>query len=930
MGQGIFLHPYYSGVGSSNTTTNSLPTQTVSDDVKKTDKFKHSCLDALESIGISQLAENVHFRDFYKMEQGRLVHSDYGIEDAQILNRIRDLGDSVGIPTFVKHYDFIGIITRKLIGEWLNTKDNFKVDAIDEISESDFLRERTRRVSEYATESFKKELELELLRMGVNPTDKEFSSEEEQQQYMQMVEQEKAKLLPPEIIEKELSKNFKTKAAEWAEHVMEADQKRFYLDNLDEKEMRDFLLTGRFFRNYYVGYDYYKPERWKPIETFFSKDVDIEYPQDGEYVGRVFYISPSNIMARYGHLLKPKDIKKLQQRFGDTSGNAPLNSRAHALRGHMTEGLFGQTQTIPFHNYYDHDLGLQIQDALDVPMGETILDTPEGQQRIPSWLTPFQNENYLGYSYSQVQRDDINVRTDLMQVTEAYWRSWKKMWFLNYTASSGQAVTEIITDEILKEFVKENNIKRISTKSLVDLQKEPLEENTMYEFWIPEVWKGIKINSGNSFLGDNLYLSVEPLPYQIKGDSNILDVKLPVAGIISDGMAQRLRPFQVGYNICLNQIFNLLEKEIGMFFLFDINFLPSEYKDQGDIEESLLKLRDLAKDIGLVPLDTTKQNMQGANPQMNTFMVQDVSFDKQINSRIQLSNYYYQKALEQIGITPQRLGQATTYETATGIQQGVEASYDSTADIFNAMSTARKKAMELHLAVAQYCQKEHLDVDFVFTGSDGDKHYLNLTDPDFPLRRLGLIPINDPRQRRDLESLRNTLLQTNTLGADMLSYAELFTADTMVELVAIGRKGRDEKQKEVEAQRAHEQELLNKQLQAQANEKEANREFEAKENEKDNETKIYVAELTAQGRLGDNDSNMAYLDYVAKTSQESINNLNSERELQIKEKLTDSKIEAEKYKVSKIAEDLKNKTKDLELKERKMSNDKYIALINKN
>lgn len=924
------LHPFYNGVGSSMTTSNALPTQTVSETVKKTDKFKQGCMDALESIGISQLAENIHFRDFYKMEQGRLVHSDYGIEDAQILNRIRELGDDVGIPTFVKHYDFIGIITRKLIGEWLNTKDNFKVDAIDEISENDFLRERTRRVLEYGTETFKKELELELLKIGVNPTNQEFATEEEKQQYMQMIEQEKAKILPPEVIETEMSKNFKTKAAEWAEYVMESDQKRFYLDNLDEKEMRDYLLTGRFFRNYYVGYDYYKPERWKPIETFFSKDVDIEYPQDGEYVGRVFYISPSDIMARYGHLLKPSDIKKLQKRFGDSSGNSNEGTKAHALRGHMTDGLFGQTQTIPFHNYYDYDLGLQIQDALDVPMGETLLDTPEGQQRIPSWLTPFQNNNYLGHNYSQIQRDDISVRTDLLQVTEAYWRSWKKMWFLNYTSTSGQTVTEIVTDDILSEFVKENEIKKTSTKALVDLQKEPLEDNTMYEFWIPEVWKGIKINSGNSFLGDNLYLAVEPLPYQIKGDSNVLDVKLPVAGIISNGMAQRLRPFQVGYNICLNQIFNLLEKEIGMFFLFDINFLPSEYKDHGDIEQSLGKLRDLAKDIGLVPLDTTKQNMAGANPQMNTFMVQDVSFDKQINSRIQLSDYYYRKALEQIGITPQRLGQATTYETATGIQQGVEASYDSTADIFNAMSIARKKAMELHLAVAQYCQKEYLDVDFVFTGSDGSKQYLNLTDPDFPLRRLGLIPTNDPKQRRDLETLRNTLLQMNTLGSDMLDYAELFTADTMVELVSIGRRSRAEKEKEVAAQRAHEQELLDKQLQSQANDKEADRKAKAEENKEDNETKIYVAELTAQGRLGDNDSDMSYLEYVSKTSQDSINNLNTERELQIKESLTESKIESEKSKAAKIAEDLKNKTRDLDFKERKLENDRYIASINKN
>ena len=190
-----------------------------------------------------------------------------------------------------------------------------------------------------------------------------------------------------------------------------------------------------------------------------------------------------------------------------------------------------------------------------------------------------------------------------------------------------------------------------------------MEENTMYEFWIPEVWRGVKINAGNSLLGDNIYLDVEPLPYQVKGDSDTFEVLLPVTGIISDSVAHRLRPFQVGYNICMNQIWNLLEKEIGMFFLFDINYLPSEYKDYGDIEESLMKLRDFAKDVGIVPMDTSKQGMQGNVPQMNTLMTQDISFDKQINSRVSLATFYYQKALEQIGITPARLGQATTFET---------------------------------------------------------------------------------------------------------------------------------------------------------------------------------------------------------------------------------------------------------------------------
>ena len=920
------LHSFYNGVGTSVSSTHSIPTQTIPDSQKEKLGWKKKNMDALESIGILQLAENVKFRDLYKMLEGRLAYSDYE-PDNQILDRVRDLGDSVGVPTFVKHYDFIGIITRQLVGEWLEQKDDFKIDTIDDISQNEYLRERSGKVREYALSTFKKELEIELAKVGLNPNKQDFKSQEEQQQYLQQLEEEKAKIISPAQIEKEM-KDWKTKAAEWAEHVVEKDQQRFYMDKIDKQEMEDFLISGRFFRNYYIGYDYYKPERWSPLETFFSQDVTAENPQDCEYVGRVFYISPSDVIKRYAHLLTPVEIKKLNTNYAETSGGN-ADAKIQSWKGAMNNGMFGQVQTIPFHNYYNYDLGLQIQDALDIPMGEVMVDTPDGQQRVPNWLSPFQNNNHLGFSYSSIQRDDINIRRDLLQVTEAYWRSWKRMWFINYTTDAGYEDTAIVTDDILPEFIAENNIKKVTTKALRDIQKN-LEANTMYEFYVPEIWQGTKINAGNSYLTENLYLGVEPLPYQIRGESNIFDVKIPVAGVISSSVAQKLRPYQIGYNICLNQIFNLLEKEIGMFFLFDINFLPSEYKDNGTIEESLEKLRDLAKDVGLVPLDTTKQNMAGANGQMNTFMTQDISFDKQINSRIQLSEYYQKKALEQIGITPQRLGQPSIYETATGVKQGTEASYMQTADIFNTMAVARRKAMEIHLSIAQYCQKEYLDVDFVFSNSDGDKIFMHLSDPDFPLRRIGVFPVNDPKKRRELETMKQALLNMNTLGSDLLDYAELFSADTMVELIAIGKKGRGEKQKEVEAQRAHEQELADKKLQAEAMDKDKERAFKAEESQKDREASILREEIQAQGRAADKQADA-----------QSFKNISAQADMALKEVKTNSDIETSNRKLAlqeqdaskkadAMSRDLEIKLKQLEQKDRQMMNDRYVAEINKN
>jgi hypothetical protein len=253
-----------------------------------------------------------------------------------------------------------------------------------------------------------------------------------------------------------------------------------------------------------------------------------------------------------------------------------------------------------------------------------------------------------------------------------------------------------------------------------------------------------------------------------------------------------------------------------------------------------------------------------------------------------------------------------------------------TADIFNSMSVARRKAMELHLAVAQYCQKEYLDVDFVFSTSDGDKNFMHLSDPDFPLRRLGVMPINDPKKRRELETMKQALLNMNTLGNDLLDYAELFSADTMTELVTIGRKGRLEKQKEIEAQRQHEQELADKQIQADAAEKDKQRNWDADQNQKDREAKIMQEEIQAQGRAADKKADLASFKNISAQTDMALKEMKTNNDIQVSQDKLQSQKSAEQSKLAILEEQLRLETRKLEQKDRQMINDRYIAETNKN
>src|SRR5699024_3708119 len=123
--------------------------------------------------------------------------------------------------------------------------------------------------------------------------------------------------------------------------------------------------------------------------------------------------------------------------------------------------------------------------------------------------------------------------------------------------------------------------------------------------------------------------------------------QLPVTGLIGNSVALKLRPYQQMVNICMNQTWNILEKEIGIFFLMDINYLPSEYMEDSSTEDALWHVKELAKDVGFLPVDMSRQNLQGQQP-FNSFQRQDLTFGSQVEYRMALAEKYKSLALEQI------------------------------------------------------------------------------------------------------------------------------------------------------------------------------------------------------------------------------------------------------------------------------------------
>lgn len=921
--------------GGSSSPGLSIPSQAIPY-TKKTDKWKKANLDAFESIGKRQLADNMKFADIFRMINGKMSYTEL----SEVMPQYRELEEvlnDVEIDTWIRHYDIIGVLINALAGELSVNSDKFSISTIDEISTNEYIRTKTDKLLEYINVEFEKELELRMLSMGINPNvpDEAFQSPEELEAYKQQIQQKRSEMTPQQI-ERYMRTNWKTVAAKWAELKLEEDELNHNMHDLDVDNFIQFLASGRCFRAMHVAFDYYKPENWHVLNTFFSQDLDNKYVQHGDYVGRIHQYSRAQVINRFGHKLTPSEQKKILKTEEDYHLNGSYEDNffgqgAKVSYKKMFESHFHNLQTVAFENEPEYKMALDIQDSLGIPMGERMVLNRHGDYEKVPVLLPEINDvtGDLGFmnptnEVFSAMRNEIHLRKDLLTVTEVFWRSYKRVGYLKYTTPDGEAASAIVSEELLPEFLQYNEIKSVSSVPLSNIDEEQ-ENNTIIWVYQPEVWEGVKINDGEN----SYYVDIKPCDLQIKGDGNIYDVLLPVSGIIDHSLAQKIEPYQVMYNVVMNQIFNLLEKEIGLFFIFDVNFLPSEFKDWGDTEDTLMYMRDIAKDIGILPVDSSKQNLVGG-ANFNQFAAQNLSFSTQIADRTNLAEFIKNKAFEQVGITPQRLGAPNKYETTEGIKISQDASYAQTEQYFSKFSTFKKKSLEIHMNVAQYCQRDGKDLQLFYTASDASQAFIKETDDDFNFRKFSIVPISNSKKREQLKTFKTWLMNTNTLGTDELAMAELITSDSMAEIIESARSARLARQEQDSMAQNQQGEQLQKLEEMKQQAADALWEKQEYSKQKDREKDVRVATINALGRAADKQAGTDEFDVILKQSTLALNQAKTEADINTKNVENDIKRGKLEEDRAKRLDDMKIKLAELATKRQISQDNKYIARINKN
>jgi len=522
----------------------------------------------------------------------------------------------------------------------------------------------------------------------------------------------------------------------------------------------------------------------------------------------------------------------------------------------------------------------------------------------------------------------------LLRVTTVYWKSQRMVGHLTkIDPETGMKFHEVVTEDYqitIKPEYDNRVIKQKTAETLV--QGEHIDW-----IWINQVWGGLKVGPNRpSFYGNSdymglqpIYLNVKPVKFQFKGDFTLYGCKLPVEGsVFSDrnsrsvSMVDKMKPFQIGYNLVNNQIADILVDELGTVIMLDHNALPKHSAGEDWGKNNYAKAYVAMKNFQILPLDTSISNTENALS-FQHYQVLNLEQTQRMMSRVQLATYFKNQAYEVIGITPQRMGQVNSQETATGIEQAMNASYSQTEMYFVQHSEhLMPRVHQMRTDLAQFYHSRRPSVRLSYMTSMDEKVNFEMNGTELLSRELNVFVSTKINHKQVMEQIKQMAIQNNTAGASIYDLASLVKADSMAEITHAMKAIEEKTNAQRQEQMQHEQQMQQQQLEAQQQALEAKQKFEAEQKMLDRQTQIDVAEIRgasfpAQDVNANKESDyMESLQYLEKKRQE--------------DSLINLKREAEVNKNNRESQKMNLKQQELQTREDIANKQLQIAQTNKN
>jgi len=706
-----------------------VPDQFVSEKEKNSPDWVKSTLDYYATIAHSQYWNNEKIKKNYDLLNGILHRDDYFTEDYERLVEFLDESTSVELPDYVKHYPMMNPPINTLVGEIIQRPDNARFKAVDEYSFNEFIRAKNEllntiflqkledimltKAKQLGLTDQKEQLQQQMKDIGSQLSKSEQSQEEvtpETSQQLQDLQKQAEEIgkqieelnkqiqdLKPKDLEKVTNKTYQSTAEQWANLKLEQLKRHFNIKDKSQEGFLDFLTSAREFHHIYVnssklgiGYDVVNPRN-----VFFLTEPNPRYTTDCYVIGRIESMELSRILERFN--LTMDEIEYLREHRDDYIRNpsADINIFENSQTGY---------DSVHYSTYNPARLNKEIQIRGELEQ-EQLLDTydPAGNRYSP--------DGYLGYE----------TRNQRYTVIVSYFKSKRKIGKVNFIDDDGFEQLEIV-DENFEYDKKDPRVK------------------VEWEY-VNEWWEGVRIGRAVYKVSPLRHLELPPM----------IGTFYRAKNTIPKSIVDHMKVYQIIYNICLNQLYLLLEKEVGVAVLLNLRQLP-KYKDMTD-ENALEKTVTLMKEMGIVPLDDSPENMKGQSS-FNQSAKLDLTRTQEIQSRISLASWAKQQCWELLGFTPQRLGAVQGIDTATGIQQGMAQSFAQTEPITSAHEECMNLVYQQLIDTAQYIETQKPTSTISYVDHELHDVFLQVNTEDLKMRDLQIFVSNRSEDKRKLEEIR--------------------------------------------------------------------------------------------------------------------------------------------------------------------------------
>jgi hypothetical protein len=275
-----------------------------------------------------------------------------------------------------------------------------------------------------------------------------------------------------------------------------------------------------------------------------------------------------------------------------------------------------------------------------------------------------------------------------------------------------------------------------------------------------------------------------------------------------------MKPFQVLYNVCMNQLYKLLEKEVGKVQLMSIRHIPIP-KD-GDAQDALDVWEMEARNRGVMFIDDSPENLKSPSS-FNQFRDIDLTRTQEIQSRYTLAQTLKNECWELIGMSRQRLGSISASESATGTNAAISQSYSQTEPLFVAHEYILGQLFQAIIDAALYVESQKPESTLSYITNTGESAFVKVNGSDLKFRDLKVFLTNRPEDQRMFQEIRSLSQAVIQNGGSLYDIIELYSTNSVRQMKKVFKDLKVKQEQMQERQQTMQEEQMKaQQEQAQA------------------------------------------------------------------------------------------------------------------